>query len=95
MYNTRFSSVGVTLAVAVGYAICGLLGQLASVPPGYSTIIWPASGLALGAALLFGNRALFGVLLGSFAINSYISLSIDSSLPFLLTPIIIGLFATL
>jgi diguanylate cyclase (GGDEF)-like protein len=56
-------------AVAAGYYVSGRLGLLLAVPPGYATAIWPASGIALAAAVLAGWRALPGVVLGSFAVN--------------------------
>lgn len=36
--------------LAPHYALTGKLGLLLAVPPGYATIIWPASGIAAGTA---------------------------------------------
>ena len=57
------------LLLAISYFLTGKLGVLLAAPPGYATIVWPASGIALGWILLFGRRLLLGVVLGSFAIN--------------------------
>lgn len=64
-------------AVAITYAIAGKLALLLAIPPGYSTAIWPAAGLALASVLLFGSRAVLGVFIGSFLAN--ISISWDPS----------------
>ena len=58
----------IALLTAV-YFIAGWVGNSLAIPPGYATIIWPASGIALCALLLFGERILPGVWLGSFAFN--------------------------
>jgi hypothetical protein len=47
--------------VAVLYYASARLGQLLAIPPGNVTIVWPPSGLALAAVLLFG-LVLVGVL---------------------------------
>src|SRR3954447_12843095 len=53
------------------YALTGELGLLLAVPPGYATIIWPASGIAIGMLLVHGARLWPAVLLGSWALNAY------------------------
>ncbi|MEM5492643.1 CHASE domain-containing protein [Hoeflea sp. AS16] len=62
-----------TFLVAVLYFASGRLGLLLAVPPGYATVIWPPSGIALGALIIFGWRLWPAILLGSFLLNSYIS----------------------
>lgn len=57
------------IGIAVAYAVTGKLGLLLSIPPGYATAIWPPSGIALVALLVFGYRAWPGVFLGSFLVN--------------------------
>jgi PAS domain S-box-containing protein len=63
--------------VASAYFVAGKLGLLLAVPPGYASAIFPGSGIAVAAALLFGRPGLLGVGLGSFALNSLISLSVN------------------
>ena len=55
--------------LALLYAVAGWLGLRLAVPPGYATMIWPASGLALAGLILRGRNLWPGVLIGSFAIN--------------------------
>ncbi|WP_290755187.1 MASE1 domain-containing protein, partial [Henriciella sp.] len=59
------------LILALGYFTAGYIGLKLAVPPGYATIIWPASGVALCGLLLRGRTIWPGVWLGSFAINLF------------------------
>lgn len=65
--------VSVLLLIAVSYFLAGKLGLLLAIPPGYATAIWPASGIALGSLLLWGNRYWGGVFIGSVLTNIAIS----------------------
>lgn len=76
--------VGMTLA----YYLSGRLGLLLAIPPGYATAVWPASGIALAGLLLYGNRLLPGIWLGSFAINVWTGLAL-TSLPELLRSLVL------
>lgn len=58
------------LGITVAYYITGKLGNLFAIPPGYASTIFPPSGIALAAILLYGNRVFFGVLLGAFLFNN-------------------------
>ena len=58
-----------TAILALLYILTGKLGLLLAVPPGYATVIWPASGLAVGMLLVYGPRLWGGVLIGSFVLN--------------------------
>jgi PAS domain S-box-containing protein len=53
------------------YILTGKLGLLLAVPPGYATLIWPASGIAVGMLVAHGARLWPGVLVGSFVLNAY------------------------
>ena len=66
-------SAKVIVLVSLGYALLGAMGLMVAVSPGYSTIIWPASGLALVSVIFFPRIAFIGVLLGSFATNVFIT----------------------
>ena len=55
--------------LTAAYFISGKLGLLLAVPPGYATLVFPASGVGLAAVLLYGNRLLPAVWLGSFLLN--------------------------
>ena len=53
------------------YVVTGALGLLLAVPPGYATIIWPASGIAIGMLLVHGARLWPAILLGSWLLNAH------------------------
>lgn len=61
-----------TLALALAYGVVGWLGLQLATPPGYATVIWPASGLAMASLFLFGRHLWPGILLGSFLVNSFV-----------------------
>jgi PAS domain S-box-containing protein len=60
----------VTLLIFL-YVLTGKLGLLLAVPPGYATVIWPASGIALGMLMIHGPGLWPGVFLGSFLLNAW------------------------
>lgn len=53
------------------YVVTGKLGLLLAVPPGYATIIWPASGIAIGMLLVHGARLWPAILIGSWLLNAH------------------------
>lgn len=55
--------------VAGLYFLTGRLGLMFSADNGYSTLIWPPSGIALASVILFGYRIWPALLLGAFATN--------------------------
>jgi integral membrane sensor domain MASE1 len=61
------------------------LGRLMAIPPGNVTPLWPPSGIALAALLLFGYRLWPGVWLGSFAFNLLFFYLPDQHIPGLST----------
>jgi signal transduction histidine kinase/CheY-like chemotaxis protein len=65
------------LALALAYFVTGKLGLLMAIPPGYATVVWPPSGIALAAILLYGARLWPGVVIGSFAVNIATSFNPD------------------
>lgn len=68
-----FLYIGKVIFLAILYIVTGKLGLLLAVPPGYATIIWPASGIAIGMLLLHGWKLWPGILIGSFLLNCCIS----------------------
>jgi signal transduction histidine kinase len=56
------------------YYVTGRIGLLAALPPGVATVVWPASGLAIGTLLWFDNSLWPGILLGSFVLNCHVLL---------------------
>jgi diguanylate cyclase (GGDEF)-like protein len=55
--------------LAVIYFAAAKLALSFAIPPGYATAVWPPSGIALAAMLLFGNRVWPGVWLGAALVN--------------------------
>jgi PAS domain S-box-containing protein len=82
--------------LAIIYFIAGRLGTLLALPPGYSTAIFPASGLALFAILQYGYKVWPGILIGSFLLNGSISVIAQDSplIDFLPIGLSIGLGAS-
>ena len=60
----------VSLGTLLAYFVAGRLALLLAIPPGYASPIYPSAGIALAAVLVFGWRALPGVALGSFLMNT-------------------------
>ncbi len=60
-----------TALLAVLYSISGWFGLALAIPPGYATVFWPASGIALAFVYIYGYGVLPGVFLGSFLLNGY------------------------
>ncbi|MBN8284871.1 CHASE domain-containing protein [Zoogloea sp.] len=78
MKSHLFTEIGRTLSIALAYLVLGGLGLIFAIAPGYASPIFPASGLALAATLIFGRRALPGIWLGSAGLNSSLALSSHS-----------------
>ena len=72
-------SIGILLSrmavIAMAYALGGAVGRDLAIPPGYATLIWPASGVALAGLLVWGRRCWPGVWLGSLLINLWPALA--------------------
>lgn len=67
MHPVKLISTNILLALC--YVAMAAFGLTMAIPPGYATIFWPASGVALVGVYVFGYRLLPGVFLGSFCIN--------------------------
>jgi two-component sensor histidine kinase/integral membrane sensor domain MASE1 len=64
------------VALPVAYIICGRLGLLLAVPPGFATAVFLPAGIAVTAMFVAGRASLPGTFLGSFLLNIWISYSI-------------------
>ena len=57
------------LVTAVAYLAAALLGLQLDAVSGFASLVWPASGIALGALLLAGNRVWAGIAVAAFTAN--------------------------
>jgi len=64
--------MGAITILAGLYVLVGLLGLQLAVPPGYASIMWPASGIAIAALLIFSPRLAPGIFIGSLLVNAYV-----------------------
>jgi PAS domain S-box-containing protein len=68
------------VALPLAYVICGRLGLLLAVPPGFATPVFLPAGIAVTAMFIAGSASLPGTFLGSFLLNVWISYSIKHQL---------------
>ncbi len=61
--------------LASGYTLTGIVGLSLAIPPGYATAVWPPSGIALAALLLWGPRVWPGIAIGSLLVNLAVALT--------------------
>ena len=61
--------------LAAGYSLTGIVGLSLAIPPGYATAVWPPSGIALAALLVWGLRVWPGIWVGSFLVNVAVALT--------------------
>src|SRR3954463_2419554 len=67
--NSPASLIVRIVALAIVYFVVGRIGLMLAIPPGYATIIWPPSGIALGALIVWDSAVWPGVAIGSFVLN--------------------------
>jgi two-component sensor histidine kinase/integral membrane sensor domain MASE1 len=67
-------------AFPVAYLICGRLGLLLAVPPGFATAIFLPAGIAITAMFVAGSASLPGTFLGSLLLNVWIGYTIKHQL---------------
>jgi diguanylate cyclase (GGDEF)-like protein len=67
------------IILAAGYTLTGIVGLSLAIPPGYATAVWPPSGIALAAILLWGPRVWPGIALGSVLVNLAVALTTSSA----------------
>src|SRR5919106_675111 len=66
--------------LAVIYFTTARLGLLLAIPPGNASAVWPPSGIALAAALVFGYRLWPGIWLGATLANAMTEVSLLTAL---------------
>ena len=67
------------ILLAAGYFAVAKFGLAFAIPPGIATTVWPASGLALAAVLVFGYRTAWGVWLGATVTNATAGITIATA----------------
>ena len=65
----RLTYVGAVLGLAGIYVVAARLGLMMDAVAGFATLVWPATGIALAALVLFGYRLWPGVFIGAFIAN--------------------------
>jgi PAS domain S-box-containing protein len=66
---SRLRRASEIVLIGAVYFLAAKLSLLLAIPPGYATPVWPPSGIALAAALLFGTRIWLGIWLGAALTN--------------------------
>ncbi len=66
----RLKFLGLMAALAVAYFLAGKAGLAFSFVQGNVTLIWPPTGIAVAAVLLFGYRVWPGLALGAFIVTA-------------------------
>jgi diguanylate cyclase (GGDEF)-like protein len=75
--------------LTAGYTLTGIVGLSLAIPPGYATAVWPPSGLALAALLMWGPRVWPGIAAGSLLVNVGVALT-TAEVEFSLVSIVIA-----
>jgi len=73
-FRAPVTVLGNVLLLALIYCLVGRISLLLAIPPGYATAIFPPTGIALAAILIWGNKLLPGVFLGSYILNAIIGM---------------------
>lgn len=78
--QSRIRFILLTAAVAAIYYVAGKLGLQLAVVHASATAVWPPTGIALAAALVFGPRVAPGVFLGAFLTNATTAVPLAAAL---------------
>ena len=70
------SQIITIVMLCVVYAVVGRFALLLAIPPGYATAIFPSSGIAVAALLIWGWRLWPGIFLGSVLLNVWVSIEL-------------------
>ena len=77
--STQLRHVAWLALLAASYFALAKLSLLTAIPPGYATSVWPASGLALAAVVLGGQRAWPGIWIGAALANLAVQSSVAAA----------------
>ena len=76
----RLPYLGQVALLALVYFAAAKASLLLAIPPGYATPVWPPSGIALAAALLFGIRVWPGIWIGAALANASVQSSMMAAI---------------
>lgn len=76
--------LGIILITATLYAIIARFSESMTIPGTFISSVWPPSGIALAAVLIFGNVALMGIFIGCFIHDFHINTAVDMLTPFII-----------
>ena len=79
-HSPRSVNLPVTVGLIIVYFLAGKSGLLFATIQSNTSAIWPATGIALAALLLFGYRAWPAIFVGAFLVNATTAGSIATSL---------------
>ena len=93
--KSSFSDFRINISIALLYFLGAQLGTLFTLlPHSFASLFWPPAGIALAALLLYGNRAVAGILVGA-AVSTVVGLSGFSSLALAFASLFISLGSVL
>jgi integral membrane sensor domain MASE1 len=67
--KTRLRFVTEVATLATLYVLAARVGLMMDAVAGFATLVWPPTGIALAALLIFGYRLWPGIMLGAFLAN--------------------------
>ena len=84
------------VVTAVSYVLVGMASLALAIPPGYASPLYPAAGIAMASALMYGWRMLPAVALGAFTVTLTLNAGqTPSALAGFVMPLTIGVGAAL
>ncbi|MDF0650403.1 MAG: MASE1 domain-containing protein [Nitrospira sp.] len=87
--------LALVVALAALYVVTTRLGLMLALPPEHkATAVWPPSGIALAALLLFGHRIWLGIWLGAFLANFWDGFTAANPFPLSAHLFVLGGIAT-
>ena len=95
--NNTFSPILICVVIAIFYYGAARLGLLLAFQQTNASPVWPPSGIAFAALLLFGNRVWPGIFIGAFAANfvTFLAMHTLSTTSIIVSSSLIGVGNTL
>jgi|ERR1700676_4663262 len=80
MRSDALKNVATVAGLAVVYFVAGKLGLQLAYVHASATAVWPCTGIAIAALLVFGYRVWPGILIGAFVVNVTTAGSVETSI---------------